>query len=129
MNVPDILFDRREEAYWLPKRRQPVLFFGWKFKLYNYSNGNQILKIVHLLKTLHNPERPSADTGASTFYIRPTTDYSDLEYSMAWCIAHWWEHYLDICPCQHGVHDEAKGSAFRQHLIASLLWWHSEGFS
>jgi hypothetical protein len=115
----DITHDMSEDAYWSSARHKPHVFMGWRFRITEMPDSLQ--PHVLLMKRLPYPERPGLELSYHIGYPgRP-------EYSCAWLIAHWWEHALRICPCQNGIHDDQKGSRFREQMIESLLWYADRG--
>lgn len=125
----DILFDRGEGGMWKVRPEWRLFtFMGWKFEIRSHVSpvsgeigieGSFML----LWKKLINPETPQLIYS----YRGIGSGHLAKERAAAWLIAHWWEHALDICPCQHGKRDDAAGSNFRYHVIESLLWYHERG--
>lgn len=113
----DILHDAEEDRFW--ERGEPYLFMGFRLKVTQSPIGDwgQVL----LWKKLIHPEAPNLIYSYHSF---DRYGCFTLEMACAWLIAHWWEHALDICPCQGGVKDDAKGSTFRHAVMESIMWYH-----
>lgn len=118
----DITRDPYEQMRWSRyKEIEVYAFMGWKFHIV------PMLDTCYLrcFKLLLNPEAPELTLSVYSCG-NPNPTYFDMAKGGAWLIAHWWEHALDICPCQHGVHDDEKGSQFRQTMIESLMMYHHD---
>jgi hypothetical protein len=114
-----------EDEFWATSsKREAYVFAGWKFwvKENPFVSDTVILK---LYKKLPYPE--DANKVLSASWGSP----SEKPRLAAWLIGHWYEHLFQICPCLHGVKDQAvdegDGSPFRQAVIESLLWYHKRG--
>lgn len=107
----------------------------WRFTISRVHKCSDINEFVylHCYKKLHNPENPGEDLSFSYFTL---SGYDNVLYrrmpeglldwkmreAAAWLVAHWYEHYFNICPCIANVHDDEKGSLFRQGVIRGLLY-------
>ena len=131
----NLLFDRSEDLWWEHRTNTAHVFMGWRFEIRKNAHiGGEDMTFIRLMKRLIHPEAPDKVISVSWFpcdgfEIGDKNYHNKIVWSCAWLIAHWWEHALDICPCQHGVHDDEKGSTFRQYVIDSLLWYHAQGLS
>ncbi len=100
-------------------------FMGWKFKHSTVLSKGCHVTILTSYKGLFNPFPPNAQIAISTFI----GEKSDVSYSVnmkraaAWLIAHWWEHYLNICPCLTSGSDHEEETNFSKAVINSLLWY------
>lgn len=116
--------DLMEDDYWATAHREPYVFAGWNFRLSETQTDPGII-FLRLYKKLPYPEDPTKVLSASW------GDESQKPRLAAWLIGHWYEHLLQICPCLHGVRDQAvdegDGSNFRRAMIESLLWYHEWG--
>jgi hypothetical protein len=113
--------DIMEDSYWATVHTQPYIFAGWKFKVNEWPTDADNVTLM-LYKKLPYPEDPGKVLSAS-WGLR-----SEMPRLAAWLIGHWYEHLFQICPCLHGLRDEAvdegDGSPFRKTVIESLLWYH-----
>lgn len=116
--------DIMEDEFWAISKREAYVFGGWKFKVSDWPTDPDIVSLM-LHKKLPYPENPGAVLSVSW---GPRHEMPRLA---AWLIGHWYEHLFQICPCLHGVKDQAvdegDGSPFRQAVIESLLWYHKRG--
>ena len=116
--------DIMEDEFWRTSKREAYIFAGWKFWV-NESPIESDTVILRLYKKLPYPEDANKVMSASW------GPRSEMPRLAAWLIGHWYEHLLQICPCLHGVRDEAvdegDGSPFRKAVIESLLWYHDRG--
>ena len=116
--------DIMEDNYWAKVPTQPYIFAGWRFKVYENRVEPDGVSLM-LYKKLPYPENP-ANVFSASWGLR-----SEMPRLAAWLIGHWYEHLFQICPCLHGVRDQAvdegDGSPFRQAVIESLLWYHKRG--
>lgn len=131
------LWDRDEEMMLARKHRSAVFeFMGWKFGVTNIASANEPCYKTFLMcwKRLFNPEHLGEVYSQSSFLhtqyemslYRGMPDRLILHHTRkcaAWLIAHWWEHYLEICPCLNGERDDREDSNFRRAVIESLLWY------
>ena len=125
------LFDRMESIM-LNSRPERFCFMGWEFSVTHAQDDRIYLKCY---KRLFNPEKAGEVLSHYAFDPEVLYDHSiyrecpprfiiDLKKrAAAWLIAHWWEHYLNICPCLHGDRDDQEDSPFRQSVISGLLWY------
>lgn len=112
-------------------------FAGWRFERLDSREDLRLpvaLTFLFCHKRFFNPEKPGEVYSQASF---SDEDYCHLLYvgmpermrdyklksTAAWLIAHWWEHYCDICPCLQGERNDAEESNFRRALINSLLWY------
>ena len=123
----NILHDITEE-FILSRKKGSCLykFLGFTFEMSRIEVQDVEMIYLRLWKRLVHPEAPqliysfSSVAGVDLILNREET----IAKAAAWLIAHWWEHALDICPCQNGVRDDKEGSSFRKYLIDILLWYH-----
>ena len=80
-------------------------FCGWAF----FDDGEKLLISYHRLPNPHPPEAYYAYKTYGRVFGR--------EHAAAWLIAHWFEHYMNTCPCLNGD----KPSKFRHACIEALL--------
>ena len=120
----DPLNDLMEDDLWARVSIQPYIFAGWKFKVMEHPADPNGVTLM-LYKKLPYPEAPAKFLSAAWGLD------IDKPRLAAWLIGHWYEHLLQICPCLHGVRDQAvdegDGSPFRKAVIESLLWYHQRG--
>lgn len=130
------LFDP-EESTIMARQAQTFSFAGWTFSVRTVHNPNEVVPKTYLFcyKRLFNPETPSevysqvnfSDDGFSRLLygeaMPPRLKLEKQKRCAAWLIAHWWEHYLEICPCLGGKRDDGEDSNFRRSVIESLLWY------
>lgn len=116
--------DWMDDEFWRTSRNAPYILAGWKFARREDPVRTDHIYLL-LYKKLPYPEAPGLDRSYAT---GPVGNEAHLA---AWLIGHWYEHLLNICPCQNGVRDESldagDGSPFRQAVIKSLLWYRAEG--
>lgn len=110
-------------------------FAGWEFsdRAYELSvndYGGRRRHTLVLWKELENPHPPTwiySYCGWTESGDRPQDQRHrrGIEYAAAWLIAHWYEHKLRICSCQHGEEpdDNASSLRFREAFIESLLFY------
>jgi hypothetical protein len=131
------LWDRDEDRRITTKHPGSTFeFMGWRFSnVHIYNSGPDVVGTnLFCWKRLFNPERPNAVYSQANFRY---SNYDSTLYRCmpdrlkfhrtkecaAWLIAHWWEHYLEICPCLHGERDDKEDSNFRRAVIQALLWY------
>ena len=95
-------------------------FAGWEFERRDDTGGDMNINVLILWKELKNPHPPDAVLSYKGF-----GKAYGVEYAAAWLIAHWYEHKLQICPCQNGEEPDANESSlrFRAAFIESLLFY------
>jgi len=131
------LFDRNEEQ--MLKGKQLFEFMGWKFAVrhQHLAHESDPATYLYCYKRLFNPEKPGevysqcnfSWSNAEIALYRGTPDRKKRDLTKrcaAWLIAHWWEHYLEICPCLKGERNDDEDSNFRKTVIESLLWYDSK---
>ena len=92
--------------------RTAYSFAGWEF--WQVEQDGKAMLILE--KELLNPHPPNAILSYKCFQ-----QGTDPREAAAWLIAHWYEHALDICPCQHGEEGNARSIRFRHYCMDSLL--------
>jgi hypothetical protein len=83
-------------------------FMGWKFWSTPHPREGYIVRSFH---RLHNPE---SENLIYSYKLDKTR-----ERAAAWLISHWFEHLLDICPCQSL--DKDGDNNFRRAFIETVL--------
>jgi hypothetical protein len=129
------LWDREEDEMLAP-RKDIFEFMGWRFTIKEAHSYNESLPLTYVMcwKRLFNPENKGEVYSQANFShgSYDTVLYRDMpdrlklhrtKEACAWLIAHWWEHYLEICHCLHGERDDQEDSNFRRAVIQSLLWY------
>lgn len=90
-------------------------FMGWEFNYHEYTSEGYSGGHLVSWHRLVNADPPNAIYAYKCY--KPGSTEATREYAAAWLIAHWFEHYMGICPCLHGD----GPSNFRTACIEALL--------